>query len=389
MSITKESELVGMQKASEAVACTLKEMRNYARPGMSTEELDEFGAGILEGFGAKSAPYLTYGFPGWTCISVNNEFCHGIPSGSRILREGDLVNIDVSAELGGYWSDNGASFVLGEDLQGHQALVDASKDILRKAIAQIRGGVRIADIGHLIETEARKRGYKVIKNLTGHGVGRSLHEEPAEIANFRDRFNTGRFKKNSVVAIETFIATTSTYAETLGDGWTMVGNKGGFMAQHEHTIVVTDGQPLILTAINGIWNGPVPQDKHKNIIDRMNTSDIHNERIAKMTFASVYPHYVAKVEKKGRTKEELHQVISWLTGFNEERLRALIAEKATFETFFREATLHPNASQITGTICGYRIEDIENPLTRQVRYLDKLVDELAKGRKMEKILRGA
>jgi hypothetical protein len=106
-----------------------------------------------------------------------------------------------------------------------------------------------------------------------------------------------------------------------------------------------------------------------------------------MTLASVYPHYVAKVEKKGRTAQELHQVITWLTGYNEKRLQQLIADKATFETFFKEATLHPNAHFITGTICGYRIENIENPLTQQVRYLDKLVDELAKGRKMEKILR--
>ena len=113
----------------------------------------------------------------------------------------------------------------------------------------------------------------------------------------------------------------------------------------------------------------------------------HNERIAKMTFASVYPHYITKVEKKGRTKEELHHVIEWLTGFDDEKLQDLINEKATFETFFQKAELHPNAYLIKGVICGYRVEEIDNPLTRQVRYLDKLVDELAKGRKMEKILR--
>lgn len=120
----------------------------------------------------------------------------------------------------------------------------------------------------------------------------------------------------------------------------------------------------------------------------MKPTDTHNERIAKMTFASVYPMYVAKVEKKGRTKEELHQVIEWLTGFDDKKLQQLIDEKVTFETFFQRARLHPNAHLITGMICGYRIEEIENPLTRQARYLDKLVDELAKGRKMEKILRG-
>ncbi len=252
MSITNEYELLGMQKASEAVAFTLKEMIKYAEVGMTTKELDEYGGKILSEFGAKSAPYLTYGFPGYTCISVNNEMCHGIPSDKRILKEGDLVNIDVSAELNGYWSDNGSSFVLGNDIHQHQKLVDASKEILAKAINNIKGGVKIADIGFLIETEAKKRGYKVIKNLGGHGVGKSLHEEPDELLNYKNRFDQRRFKKNSVVAIETFISTTSTYAEEQNDGWTMVGNKGGYMAQHEHTIVITDGKPIILTEMNGI-----------------------------------------------------------------------------------------------------------------------------------------
>jgi hypothetical protein len=120
----------------------------------------------------------------------------------------------------------------------------------------------------------------------------------------------------------------------------------------------------------------------------MNNSSAAHERIAKMTFASVYPMYVQKVEKKGRTKEELDQVIQWLTGHNSKKLQELIQKKVTFETFFRQANLNPNASLITGVICGYRIEEIDHPLTKQVRYLDKLVDELAKGRKMEKILRG-
>ncbi|MDP3180909.1 MAG: DUF2200 domain-containing protein [Bacteroidota bacterium] len=121
----------------------------------------------------------------------------------------------------------------------------------------------------------------------------------------------------------------------------------------------------------------------------MNNAHNHDERIAKMTFALVYPMYITKVEKKGRTKEELHQVIEWLTGFNEKKLQELIEEKVTFEIFFQKATLNPNAHHITGIICGYRVEEIENQLTQQVRYLDKLVDELAKGRKMEKILRVA
>lgn len=254
MSITKESELIGMQEASKAVAYALKEMMNYAKPGMNTKELDEYGAKILSDFGAKSAPYLTYGFPGWTCISVDNEFCHGIPSEKRILKQGDLINVDVSAELNGFWADNGASFIIGEDSNEHQKLVNASKEILQKAISNIKGGVRIADIGHLMETEAKKKGYKVIKNLAGHGIGRSLHEQPDELLNYRNRFDQRRFKKNSVVAIETFISTSSTHAVELEDGWTMVGNKGGYMAQHEHTIIVTDGKPIILTEMNEILN---------------------------------------------------------------------------------------------------------------------------------------
>lgn len=253
MSITKESELLGMQQISDVVAITLKKMQAYARPGMSTKELDLYGGELLQSFGATSAPFATYGFPGFTCISVNEAMAHGIPSEKVILKEGDLINIDVSASLNGFWADNGGSFVLGNISNEHQRLVDTSKKILYKAIHSIKGGVRIADIGGLIENEAKKAGYKVIKNLTGHGIGRSLHEAPHEIANYRDRYNTQRFKKNSVVAIETFIATQSTMADTLKDGWTLAGNKGGYVAQHEHTIVVTDHSPLILTAQNGIW----------------------------------------------------------------------------------------------------------------------------------------
>lgn len=121
----------------------------------------------------------------------------------------------------------------------------------------------------------------------------------------------------------------------------------------------------------------------------MQTTKEHDDRIANMSFASVYPHYVTKVEKKGRTKQELHQVIQWLTGFDEKKLQEQIDKKVTFETFFKNAKLNPNAKLITGLICGYRVEDIENPLTQKARYLDKIIDELAKGKKLEKIMRGS
>jgi methionyl aminopeptidase len=248
MSITSQADVAGLQRISEAVGSTLKQMRDYARPGMTTKEVDDYGGSLLAAFGAKSAPRLTYGFPGWTCISVNNEVAHGIPSARKVL-----VNIDVSAELGGYWADNGGSFVLGPDIHQHQPLVDASRQILRTALSHIRGGVRIADIGGLIEAEARKGGYRVIKNLVGHGIGRSLHEEPSEIPCYYDRHNKKRFQKNSVVAIETFISTRATIAHSLSDGWTLATKDGSFVAQHEHTIIITDGQPVILTAANSIW----------------------------------------------------------------------------------------------------------------------------------------
>lgn len=254
MSITKESELVGMKEISKVVGITLKLMREYAKIGMSTKELDEYGGNILKSYGAKSAPYETYKFPGYSCISINEEAAHGIPSRKKILKEGDLINIDVSAELNGFWSDNGGSFVLGKDIHNHQPLVDASKNILHKAISNIKSGVKISAIGYIIETEAKKSGFKVIKNLAGHGVGRSLHEEPSNILNYRVRSNRERFKKNTTVAIETFISTNSTVAVELKDGWTLVGNRGGYVTQHEHTILITDKTPVILTESNEIWN---------------------------------------------------------------------------------------------------------------------------------------
>lgn len=254
MSISSETDINGLKKASEAVALTLKKMREYAKVGMSTLDLDEYGRICLKEFGARSAPKLTYGFPGWTCISVNHEAAHGIPSDKTLLKEGDLINIDVSAELGGYWADNGGSFVLGADIQKLSPLVEASKTILKNALAHVRDGFRINELGRFIQTEAHKKGFKVIKNLVGHGIGRSLHEDPKEIPCFYDVFNRKKFENNSVVAIETFISTGSSYVNQGADGWTLKTGDGSFVAQHEHTLIVTKNNPIILTEMNGIWN---------------------------------------------------------------------------------------------------------------------------------------
>ncbi len=243
-----------MQQASEAVAITLKKMREYCQAGMSTKEIDEYGKKLLKEFGARSAPTLAYDFPGCTCISINNEIAHGVPSSKKIIKDGDLINIDVSAELNGYWSDNGGSFVLGKDVHGYSKLIDTSKRILKLAIEKISDGVKISDVGRLINSEAKKAGYTVIKNLTGHGIGRSLHEYPKEIANYGDVFDRRKFKKDYVVAVETFISTRSTIANAGSDTWTLTGDKGGFTAQHEHTLIITEGKPHILTLANGIWD---------------------------------------------------------------------------------------------------------------------------------------
>ncbi|MEZ5057954.1 MAG: type I methionyl aminopeptidase [Saprospiraceae bacterium] len=196
---------------------------------------------------------LSYDFPGWTCISVNHQIAHGIPNAQTILKEGDLVNIDVSAELNGYFADNGGSFVLGADSNNFSPLVEASKKILKEAIMGIRAGSRVAHVGKTIHEGAKAHGYTVIHDLCGHGVGHSLHEEPGEIPNYYDKWNRKRFEKGSVVAVETFISTKSKFFDTTEDGWTLVGEDGGFVAQHEHTLVVTEGEPIVLTFENGYW----------------------------------------------------------------------------------------------------------------------------------------
>ena len=252
MSVETHLELQGLKAAGSAVAVTLRKMQAYARVGMTTKELDEYGNAVLRSFGANSAPLKDYRFPGYTCISINREICHGIPNPHRILKEGDLVNIDVSAELNGFYGDNGASFILGEDIQGLAPLVSASHTILNLAIKQISTGKRIAEVGGFIEKQARQRGYRVIKNLCGHGIGRRLHEEPREIPCFRDRANRERFRRNSVIALETFISTKARYAYEAADGWTMTTKDGSFVAQHEHTLIVTDKLPVVLTWENGL-----------------------------------------------------------------------------------------------------------------------------------------
>ncbi|XDD50002.1 type I methionyl aminopeptidase [Leptospira sp. WS92.C1] len=252
MSIETEKDLIGLKKIGRIVGLVLKEMKSFARVGMSTKELDDFGLRLLSKYGARSAPAITYHFPGTTCISVNRDIAHGIPSAKKILKDGDLINIDVSAELDGYFGDNGSSFVLG---QGHpilSSLVDCSRTSLYKGLAAAKAGNRISDIGKAIHSEARSYGFTVIKNLMGHGTGASLHEAPKYIPCYEDKRYSQKLKSGMVIAIETFISTKSEFATESSDGWTLTTREGSYVAQQEHTIVVTDNEPILLTADNGV-----------------------------------------------------------------------------------------------------------------------------------------
>lgn len=190
MSIQNQEELEGLRKVGRVVAATLKRMLAAVRPGITTQELDNLGRAYFESKGARSAPALTYGFPGATCISLNHEAAHGIP-GDRKVQAGDLINIDVSLELNGFFADTGASMCVDPVRSELGDLCRASREVLAAALARIRPGSKINSIGRTIEQESHRRGYRVIRNLAGHGVGRALHEEPSDILNYAIRGTGG------------------------------------------------------------------------------------------------------------------------------------------------------------------------------------------------------
>lgn len=245
MTIQTLEELEGLKRAGALVARILSTMREQALPGTTPRALDAIGAGMLHGAGARSAPVLTYGFPAATCISVGRVVAHGIP-GATPLRDGDLVNIDVSAELDGFFADTGASFVVGAASAAQQRLLDATREARDAAIAQLRAGELLSGIGRSIETVAARRGFRVIRNLQSHGVGRALHESPGSIPGYFDRRDTRRLHDGMAITVEPFLATYATRTEDLEDGWSLTCPKG-FGAQFEHTVVVTCGAPIIVT----------------------------------------------------------------------------------------------------------------------------------------------
>ena len=246
MSISSEKELEGLRKIGRVVARCLQLMHAKIEPGMTTGELDAIGERFLEALGARSAPRLTYNFPGYTCISVNEEAAHGVP-GTRILKAGDLVNIDVSAELDGYFADTGGSAIIPPESKLHLQICAAARRALENAMLEARAGAKINRIGYAIETEALRSGFTVVENLGSHGVGRALHEAPGFIAGFFDEKDKRILKENQVITIEPFISSGAREVFEKGDGWTLVTNPGIYTAQFEHTLVVTKGKPLIMT----------------------------------------------------------------------------------------------------------------------------------------------
>lgn len=240
-------DLQGLKAAGQVVGYTIAEMKKSVVPGMTTAELDGVGAAILERFGAKSAPKVTYNFPGSTCISINEEVAHGIP-GSRVIEAGDLINIDVSAELNGYYGDAGVSFQLPPFNEKIVHLCRSTEETMMSVINHLRAGMKVNEIGRMMELEAHKRGYKVVRNLCSHGIGRSLHEKPFEILPFYNPRVTTVLQEGQVITVEPFLSTGTDFVEQQSDGWTLSVKDSSRVAQYEHTIVVTKGKPIILTS---------------------------------------------------------------------------------------------------------------------------------------------
>jgi methionyl aminopeptidase len=240
-----EEDIRSLKEIGKIVASIRDEMVKQTVPGITTKELDEIAERLFEQAGAISAPKGEYDFPGYTCISVNEEVAHGIP-GSRVIREGDIVNIDVSGSKNGYFADTGISFVVGEGEAVLAKICQVAKEAFEEGLKKIKPGSKKSGIGKAVINTARKHGLTVIKNLTGHGIGRSIHEAPDHIYNYHEPWDDELLKTGMVIAFEPFISTDEEEVHQLDDGWTYVTDKS-FVAQLEHTIIITKDGPVIIT----------------------------------------------------------------------------------------------------------------------------------------------
>lgn len=248
MTIESDDDVDALRRIGLIVATVLQKMLGAMEPGMTTRELDVFGAALLEREGARSAPQLTYDFPGTTCISINEEAAHGVP-GHRIIRAGDVVNIDVSAELDGYFADTGGTGVVPPSSELKNRLCHATRQALAAAMQAARASAPLNGIGAAIERTAKRHRLRIIENLGSHGVGRALHEAPDHIPGYRAPRDRRVLSEGMVITIEPFLSTKSRQVSEAGDGWTLLAERGSLSAQYEHTMIITRGAPVVLTAL--------------------------------------------------------------------------------------------------------------------------------------------
>jgi len=247
MSIESAADLDGITLAGRVVAHALDAMVREIRPAMTTKELDDIGASVLKWYGSRSAPQLVYGCPSVNLISVNDEVVHGLP-GNRVLKSGDVVKIDVTAETDGYIADAATTVVLPTASEDAFELRDCAVAAFDAGFTAARAGRRVAEIGRAVEHEVTVRGFHVLRELSGHGVGRTIHESPT-VLNYFDPFQRDMLSEGLVLTIEPLISARRTRLKTCEDGWTLKTANGCLAAHHEHTILVTNGAPVILTVL--------------------------------------------------------------------------------------------------------------------------------------------
>ncbi|MDX2160352.1 MAG: type I methionyl aminopeptidase [bacterium] len=249
MTIESPNDIQGLLRVGRVVGLAIQAMRDAVRPGMSTLELDAIGAAVLKQHGARSAPILTYKYPGNTCISINDEVAHGIPTADRVIQPGDLVNVDVSAELDGFYADAGYSQPVPPISPDTERLCNSGQQALEIAINAARAGQPLYAIGKAVQTYADKQGYRIIRELNGHGVGRKLHEEPRNIPNHFNRTATTLLKEGMVITLEPFLTPGKGKIYTLDDKWTLKTTDGKVAVQYEHTVIITKERPILVTAV--------------------------------------------------------------------------------------------------------------------------------------------